>query len=50
MTAARNAVLAWLAGVAMIVGPDAAWRILVLGAAGLLVACLGYAVATGRSW
>ncbi len=50
MTAARNAALAWLAGVAMFVGPDVAWRMLVVGGALLLVACLTWAVATGRSW
>lgn len=50
MSAVRNTVLAILVGVAMFVGPDVAWRMLVVGGALLLVACLSWAVATGRSW
>lgn len=50
MNAARNAVLAWLAGVAMIVGPDVAWRILVVGGAIVLTVCCSWIWATGRSW
>ena len=50
MSGARNTALAVLAGVAMFVGPDVAWRMLVIGGARVLATALTWAVATGRSW